>query len=59
MVVNAGSCRVLERVGFRRTAVHVLEWPEPHPGAEQGKAEYLLELPCAPGPAGDRSGQPR
>ncbi len=44
MAVNTGSCRVLERVGFVRTAVHVLDWLEPNLGAEHGEAEYRLDL---------------
>lgn len=44
MAVNSGACRVLERVGFARTAVRVLDWPAPNPGAEHGEAEYRLDL---------------
>ena len=46
MVVNTGSRRVLERLGFTLTGVRVLEWAAPNPGWEEGEAEYVLGVPA-------------
>lgn len=43
MAVNAGSRRVLERLGFTLAVVRFLQWDEPNPGWEQGEAEYVLD----------------
>ncbi len=43
MAVNAGSRRVMEKLGMRHTQTHFVEWADPLLGAEQGEVEYVLE----------------
>ncbi|MFE9743445.1 GNAT family N-acetyltransferase [Saccharothrix saharensis] len=44
MTVNAGSRRVLEKVGLRHVRTFHEEWPEYIEGAEHGDVEYALDL---------------
>lgn len=45
MVVNTGSRRVLERLGFALVGGRVLQWDDPNPGWEEGEAEYVFGDP--------------
>lgn len=42
MAVNAGSRRVMEKVGLTFRHTYTEEWPDPIPGAEHGEVEYAL-----------------
>ena len=42
MAVNAGSRRVLEKVGLQHTDTWVQEWDDPIAGWEQGEVRYDL-----------------
>jgi RimJ/RimL family protein N-acetyltransferase len=42
MAVNAGSRRVMEKVGLRHVRTFVAEHDEPLPGSEHGEVEYAL-----------------
>lgn len=42
MAVNAGSRRVLEKVGFAHTDTWKAEWDDPIPGSEQGEVGYTI-----------------
>ncbi|MEV8439742.1 GNAT family N-acetyltransferase [Actinosynnema sp. NPDC051121] len=44
MAVNAGSRRVLEKVGLRYVRTFHEEWPDYVEGAEHGDVEYALDL---------------
>lgn len=44
MTVNAGSRRVLEKVGLRYVRTFHEEWPDYIEGAEHGDVEYALDL---------------
>jgi RimJ/RimL family protein N-acetyltransferase len=44
MTVNAGSRRVLEKVGLRHVRTFHEEWPDYIEGAEHGDVEYALDL---------------
>lgn len=43
MAVNAGSRRVMERLGMRHVRTEVQEWDDPLPGWEQGEVVYEIE----------------
>jgi RimJ/RimL family protein N-acetyltransferase len=45
MAVNAGSRRVLEKVGLRHVHTFHADWPDPLPGAEHGDVVYALTRP--------------
>jgi RimJ/RimL family protein N-acetyltransferase len=42
MAVNAGSRRVLAKLGMRHTRSWVGEWDDPLPGSEEGEVLYEL-----------------
>lgn len=42
MAVNAGSRRVLEKVGFTHTETRHEPWDDPIPGSEQGEVGYTI-----------------
>jgi RimJ/RimL family protein N-acetyltransferase len=42
MAVNAGSRRVMEKLGMRYVRTDFDEWPEPIPGSEQGEVKYQV-----------------
>jgi len=43
MAVNAGSRRVMEKVGLRFTRAFHQDWPDAIPGSEHGEVEYALD----------------
>jgi RimJ/RimL family protein N-acetyltransferase len=45
MAVNAGSRRVLEKLGLTQVRTVVEQWDDPIPGWEQGEVHYELERP--------------
>lgn len=42
MAVNAGSRRVMEKVGLRYVRTFHEQWPDPLPGTELGEVEYAV-----------------
>lgn len=60
MAVNAGSRRVLEKLGMTHVDTVHRAWAEPLPGAEQGEVVYRLERPSADPerPGGDGTSLP-
>lgn len=42
MAVNAGSRRVMEKVGLTYVRTFHLQWDDPLPGTEQGEVEYAV-----------------
>ncbi|MGZ5399762.1 MAG: GNAT family N-acetyltransferase [Nocardioides sp.] len=51
MAVNAGSRRVMERLGMQHVRTEVQQWDDPLPGWEQGEVVYELTAAVWPGPA--------
>jgi RimJ/RimL family protein N-acetyltransferase len=47
MAVNAGSRRVMEKLGMRHARTEVCEWEDPIPGWEQGEVVYELTRPVS------------
>jgi RimJ/RimL family protein N-acetyltransferase len=47
MAVNAGSRRVMEKLGMTLTRTYVGAWDEPIPGWEQGEVVYELTRPAS------------
>lgn len=49
MAVNAGSRRVMERLGMQHVRTEVHEWDDPLPGWEQGEVVYEITADEWPG----------